>query len=141
MFLFVGNEQRAKAIADEFADKRLNKQIDEKGKQTEELKRTKAFSYSVYNLTHIMDFCYLVRYWYPTYYQSYSERIDKAFDFLIYYSNNQETFPYKQVVSWKGPIKTLKNQQRRRDRLYAKPNLVPINKKKISLDDILFNEF
>ena len=139
MFLFGENEQRAKEIADEFADKRVYRQIDENGRQAEELKRTKAFSYSVFNLTHVMDFCYLVRYWYPDYYQKYGKRVDKAFDFLFYYSANQESFPYKQIVSWRGPVRTLKNQLRRRDRLKGKLNLNLDSKMKVSLDDILLN--
>lgn len=139
MYLFAGSEDMAKEIVDEFAEKRLYRQIDENGMQSEELRRSKAFTYSVFNLTHIMDFCYLVRYWYPDYYQKYGKRVDKAFDFLFYYSANQESFPYKQIVSWRGPVRTLKNQLRRRDRLNGKHNLNSESKMKVSLDDILLN--
>lgn len=137
MFLFCGNEKRAKEIADEFAEKRIYMQIDENGLQAEELKRTKAYSYSVFNLTHIMDFCYLVRYWYPNYYINHSERIDKAFDFLLKSSNSKDSFPYKQVVSWNGPIRTMNNLLIRRDRLNGKHSQDGKRKRKLSLDDIL----
>lgn len=101
MFLFGGNEKRAKEIADEFAEKRINGQIMEDGSQPAELKRTKAYFYSLYNLAHIVDFCCLAKYWYPNYYQEHRERIDAAFAFLEKYANSPESFPYQQITSWK----------------------------------------
>lgn len=100
LYLFVGNEKRAKEIADNFVSTRINVQIKEDGSQPAELKRTKAFSYSISNLTHILDFCYLAKYWYPHYYQDNCERIDKAFDFLAKYVNDESLFPYQQITSW-----------------------------------------
>ena len=100
MYLFAGNEERAKEILDDFAESRLNKQIMDDGKQPEELKRTKAFSYSIFNLNHILDMCFLARYWYPNYYQEHQERIDKAFVFLGQYVDNPKAFPYQQISSW-----------------------------------------
>ena len=101
MYLFAGMEERAKEIADQFAEKRINKQITEDGLQPTELRRSRAFSYSVYNLIRIVDFCYLARYWNPHYFQDNSERINKAFIFLGQYLNEPEKFPYKQISSWK----------------------------------------
>lgn len=100
MYLFSGYEDRAKAIVDSFAYNRIYKQIMEDGRQPVELKRSRAFSYSVYNLTNIMNFCLLARYWYPDYYLKYKERIDTAFSFLERYLDNRDAFPYKQVTSW-----------------------------------------
>ncbi len=100
VYLFVGNNKKAKIIADNFAERRINKQILENGKQPAELNRTKAYTYSLYNLSHIIDFCYLVRYWYPNYYANHRDRIDNAFDFLGRYVDNSEEFPYKQITSW-----------------------------------------
>jgi len=101
MYLFAGKERRAKEIVDSFANKRINKQIKPDGSQPEELLRTNAFSYSLYNLTHIVDFCYLARYWYPDYYIRNRERIDAAMCFLGQYIENHDSFPYQQISGWK----------------------------------------
>jgi hypothetical protein len=137
MYLFAGDERRAKEIADSFEDVRINMQIDEKGMQKAELRRTKAFSYSVYNLSHIMDFCYLVRYWYPNYFEEHGSRIDKAFEFLLQYTDNHESFPFQQVVSWKGPTRSLEKLLRRRDRLNGFNNVPEKTYRKITIDEIL----
>ena len=100
MYLFAGHEKRAKEIANEFTDRRLNKQITIDGKQPSELRRTRAFSYSVYNLNRILDYCFLVAYWYPNYYQEHKERIDAAFAFLGAFIDNTQSFPYQQITSW-----------------------------------------
>lgn len=113
MYLFAGKEKKAKTIVDEFASLRIERQIMEDGRQLEELKRTKAYTYSVFNLTHIVDMCYLARYWYPNYYQTHSERIDKAFQYLGQYVENAENFPYQQITSWEKCWKDYKKQSER----------------------------
>lgn len=115
MYLFVGNEKKAKEVADRFEEMRINVQILEDGRQPIELNRTKAFSYSLFNLTHVIDFCYLVRYWYPDYYRDHRERMDKAFDFLSPYVEDPELFPYQQITSWDVCKKDFKNLQERRN--------------------------
>lgn len=117
MYLFAGNVERARQIADGFEENRLNIQVDVEGKQPAELTRANAFSYSVYNLTHIIDFCYLMHYWNIDYYMLHSERIDKAFSFLQKYVGNHGAFPYKQSSGWKTSEKNLAAQQRRKNRL------------------------
>ena len=113
MYLFAGKEKKAKTIVDEFASLRIERQIMEDGRQPEELKRTKAYTYSVFNLTHIVDMCYLARYWYPNYYLTHSERIDKAFQYLGQYVENAENFPYQQITSWDKCWKDYKKQSER----------------------------
>ena len=113
MYLFSGKEKRAKEIVDEFADLRIEKQILDDGSQPAELKRTKAMSYSLYNLTHIIDMCYLARYWYPNYYQEHRDRIDKAFEFLGQYVDNPQVFPYQQISNWEGCQRNYYNQLNR----------------------------
>ena len=100
MYLFGGNETRAKGILDSFSENRLNVQILGNGSQPAELKRTNSFRYSMYNLTHIVDMCYFARYWYSNYYQEHRERIDKAFEFLGQYVEKPESFPYQQISDW-----------------------------------------
>lgn len=100
MYLFSDNENKAKSIADSFEEKRINQQIKIDGSQPAELRRSRSFSYSIYNLSHMIDFCYLVRFWYPDYYQQHGERIKLAFNFLEKYINDNTSFPYQQITSW-----------------------------------------
>ena len=100
MYLFAGQEEKAKQIVDDFATLRIEKQILDDGRQPSELIRTDAFSYSVYNLTHIIDFCFLAQYWYPNYYMDHRTRIDNAFNFLEQFVDNTEAFPYQQITKW-----------------------------------------
>lgn len=113
VYLFAGEETKAKLIVDGFEDRRISVQIKEDGTQPNELQRTKAFSYSLFNLTHIIDLCYLARYWYPNYYQEHRERIDKAFEFLGQYVDNPESFPYQQISDWDNCKKNFWKQLRR----------------------------
>lgn len=117
MYLFVGDEKKAKEVADRFEKTRINVQLLEDGRQPVELNRTKAFSYSVFNLTHVIDYCYLVRYWYPAYYKNHRDRIDKAFSFLSQYVDNPSLFPYQQITIWDVCKKDFMNLQERRDAL------------------------
>lgn len=117
MYLFSGNEERARDIVNGFYENRILTQIQEDGSQPAELKRTKAFSYSIYNLAHIVDFCYLARYWYPEYYQEHRDRIDKAFYFLKQYVDNPGAFPYQQIDGWKSAPQSYQKQKRRLEKL------------------------
>lgn len=113
MYLFAGNEKRAKEIVDDFAVLRIDRQIIEDGSQPVELKRTRAFSYSMFNLTHIVDMCYLARYWYSNYYHEHHKRIDKAFEFLGQYVEEPEKFPYQQITSWDKCVNNYRYQLER----------------------------
>lgn len=117
MFLFSGEEERAKEIADGFEKRRILIQIEEDGRQPAELLRTRAFEYSVLNLGHIIDFCFLMKYWNVDYYLQNGERIDKAFDYLLKYVDDQNSFPYKQITNWPTCVKILNKQIQRRNLL------------------------
>lgn len=117
MYLFAGKTKKAKAIADVFAERRLYVQIQEDGSQPSELIRTNAFSYSINNITHIIDFCYLVRYWDKRFYFKNSERIDSAFAFLQQYASKPDMFPYSQMSSWDKCRESLETQFLRVERL------------------------
>lgn len=118
ILLFVGNYSRAKSIAESFGKYRINVQITENGEQPAELVRTKSLSYSLYNLEHIMDFCFLMRFWEPDYYINYRTQLDTAFSFLLKYICDKESYPYKQITSWKDC------QQRLLSLLYRRKNLL-----------------
>lgn len=117
MYLFAGKTRKAKRIANGFASRRIYQQIMEDGSQPEELKRANAFGYSIYNLTHIIDFCHIVSYWDKDYYEKHKERIDKGFEFLQKYAEHPETFPYQQKNGIGNSVKRLNNQRQRRDSL------------------------
>lgn len=110
LYLFAGETNKAKAIVDNFNEKRILRQIQADGSQPGELKRTRAFSYSLYNLSHILDLCLLARYWYPNYYQEHRERIDKAYGFIGQYVEDSTNFPYQQITSWEVCKKDYYNQ-------------------------------
>lgn len=120
LYLFVGEKKKAKQLADQFADKWLYKQIKENGEQPAELRREAAFSYSVYNLAHIIDFCFLYRYWGRDFYHENQERIDSAFSFLEQFAKNPSSFPYKQVSGWDDKIRNFNRQMDRLERLRSR---------------------
>lgn len=117
LYLFAGESSKAKKIIDEFAEKRLSRQIKEDGSQPAELSRTRAYYYSLYNLSHITDFCALARYWYPDYYQNHSERIEKAFAYLQKFADEPSTFPYQQITDWDSCIQTFNELKQKRNKL------------------------
>ncbi len=53
---FVQDFELAKTIFNNFGKRRVKTQIDVDGKQAQELKRTRSFHYSWYNVSHILDF-------------------------------------------------------------------------------------
>ena len=117
MYLFAGRPDLAESIADGFVERRINKQIKVDGSQPEEMLRTNSFFYSLYNLTHMIDFCCLMRYWDKDYYDKNGERINKAFDFLQQYIDHPEAYPFQQVSGWKNLDKMLDTQLQRRNNL------------------------
>lgn len=105
--LFVGNKTRADRIVKDFPSKRINKQIAADGKQQEELKRTKAFMYSVYNLGFFVDFIRLADAAGYDLYKDNSVRINKSFEYLLPFVNNHIAFPYQQITDWRVPEQNL----------------------------------
>lgn len=137
MYLFVGKENRARKIAEEFASKRLAVQIAEDGSQPGELVRTKAFTYSLFNLTHILDFCYLSRYFDKDYYANHGEPIEKAFKFLSQFVDNKEAFPYKQISSWEECEDDYYRLKKRVNKLKGVKTIDSARFGVIKLDDLL----
>lgn len=139
MYLFSGQIKKAKAIIERFPETRLYAQINENGEQRAELKRTKAFSYSLYNLSHILDFCFITQYLGIDFYQDHQEIIDKAYAFLQQYEKRQKDFPYKQITDWNSCEQELHSQLSRRERLRKerKP-LVMARNKSIAMNAVLY---
>ena len=102
--LYVGDETTAKAILSEVPSRRIDKQIEPDGKQPQELRRTLAFHYSIYNLGFFTDLCLLahnVGLHLENYQSADGRSIYGALDFLIpYFGKERSAWPYQQLNGW-----------------------------------------
>lgn len=102
--LYTGNLKVAREVINSVPAKRIFTQIEPDGSQPHELRRTLAFGYSQYNLTHLLDiFCMA---------QKIDLKIDdatsadgrnfyKAMDFLAAYVGKEvKDWPYQQISEW-----------------------------------------
>ena len=96
---FVGNKKVMDQYFDSFYENRIMAQIQPDGKQPQELRRTLAFGYSQYNLSHMIDVLLMARHaGYPT---EGLDLVEKAADFLLPYMGRQVTdWPYQQISEW-----------------------------------------
>lgn len=102
--LYAGNTKVAQKIINELPAKRIFTQIEPDGRQPQELRRTLAFGYSQYNLTHLIDIFLMA--------QKINIHIDnatsadgrnfyKAVDFLAQYvGKDVKDWPYQQISEW-----------------------------------------
>lgn len=97
---YTGQDDVCDEIVDNFAERRINPQILPDGKQPEELKRTKAYNYSVYNLQHMVDFCIILRNLGNDYINGEGQRIKTAIDYLDQFVGHREDFPYQEIGDW-----------------------------------------
>lgn len=109
--LYIGDRKTAQNLIDHFAERHILKQIEKDGRQPKELKRTLAFHYSWYNLSHMLDFYTIAR----------NNRLDfarateiqgrsffKALNFLAsYIGKDAKQWPYKQISGWDQAQKEL----------------------------------
>ncbi len=99
--LFLGKDELAKKILNEAKVKRIGHQIEADGKQPEELVRTKAWSYSLFNLGALFQLAYLgdnvgIDLWH--YKNSRGGSIRKALDFILPYSTDLSKWKYQQIA-------------------------------------------
>ena len=104
--LYTGNVKVATEVINALPAKRLFTQIEPDGSQPHELRRTLAFGYSEYNLSHLIDIFRMA--------QKINIKIDdttsadgrnfyKAIDFLTpYVGKNVKSWPYQQISGWEG---------------------------------------
>ncbi len=102
--LYAGNRDAARRVIQDFPARRMFAQIEPDGKQPQELRRTLAFGYSQFNLSHMIDVFLMA--------QKISLSIDnatspdgrnfyKAVDFLTPYLGKEVTaWPYEQISEW-----------------------------------------
>lgn len=100
---FLGKTELATKVLNEARQKRIAVQIEPDGRQPLELVRTKAWSYSVGNLSGLMLLARLaenVRLDLWNYKTTDGRSIRKAFDFLAPYGPGEQKWPYKQIGEW-----------------------------------------
>lgn len=112
--LFIEDKDTALRIINEFVAKRVHPQIKPDGSQPQELKRTLAFHYSVYNLQFMTDMCLLSKSQGLDLFAAESpdgSSIRKAADFLVpYLGKNVDAWPYEQISGWNNDLQLLCEQ-------------------------------
>jgi hypothetical protein len=145
--LFIGNEYIASKFINEFSVRRVFTQIEPDGKQPLELARTTALGYSTFNLTHMLDMCFMAKYLGIDLINTKSADgrcIQKAAEFLSQYVGKpQSHFPYQQIKEWESVQIKLILQLYRAEKLTDKPVFENYYKKKITdsnkVDNLIFN--
>lgn len=129
--LYSGNTVVADAISSNFYKKRIEAQIKPDGTQPNELMRTNAYSYSVFNLTHIVDFCLIQQSLGNSFYAEHKERIDAAIKYLIQFIDNESAFTYQQIGDIKPSERELMKEISRLRRIGCD----------VKVDDKIFKRF
>jgi len=101
--LYAGEIEIAKEILAKFPERRIASQVDADGRQPLELKRTRAFSYSVMNLEGYFAAAQLgekvgLDIW--NFSTEDGRSIQQALDILIPYATKEKTWQYQQITSW-----------------------------------------
>lgn len=102
--LYVGDEATARSVLDEVPARRIDRQIEPDGRQPQELRRTLAFHYSIYNLGFLADLCLIghrLGINLEDYRSSDGRSIYAALGFLApYLGKPQGEWPYQQLHGW-----------------------------------------
>ena len=110
---FTNQKELASRITDNFFQRRLVTQISEDGSMHEELKRTNSLSYSILNLSFIIDFCVIQQNIGNSYYSQYKWIVDKAVSFLKSHLSEGMKWPFPQLSDVKWEKKRLNYESRR----------------------------
>lgn len=98
---FIGQTDVCETITENFAERRITPQIMEDGSQPLELKRTRGYFYSIFNLKHMADFCIIQDNLGYDYLHNEGNRILSAFNYLQQFVGKQASFPYQEIGNWK----------------------------------------
>lgn len=101
--LFSGRMELGKQILKEFSTKRIAKQIEPDGRQPNELKRTQAWSYSLFNLEALFNAASMadklgMDLW--SYETADKRGIRKALDWLLPFATGEKQWSYPQISAW-----------------------------------------
>lgn len=102
--MYCGNRRVAEEFLKSFPEKRIFTHIEPDGKQPQELRRTLAFGYSQYNLSHMIDIFLMGKKMGIAIDEATSadgRNFYKAVDFLALYVGKKVTdWPYQQIAEW-----------------------------------------
>ena len=102
--LYVGNLNVARDIINALPKKRLFKQIEPDGTMPRELRRTRAFHYSQYNLTHIIDIMTMAQklgIYLDNATSADGRNFYKAMDYMAGYTGKPlAEWPYQEIGNW-----------------------------------------
>lgn len=105
MLLFAKRIREARVVADSFYENRVLKQINQDGSQPEEIKRTQPIGYSSFNISHILDFASISRYWGRIYFDKIKERLGLALQYNQYMIDGKVQINDKIIISSEGDKK------------------------------------
>ena len=104
--LYTGNRKLAQEVIEAFPGKRIFTQIEPDGSQPRELRRTLAFHYSRYNLTHFIDILLMAKklgIHLDNATSADGRNFYKAMDFLTpYLGKSLSEWPYQQISGWES---------------------------------------
>ena len=103
--LFLGKNEEAKEYLKNVSTKRIDSQIEVGGKQPEELARTNAMSYTLFNLKALFSLAVLgervgVDLW--NYKSNYGGSVQNALDYFLPFVLDPSKWEYKQISSFKN---------------------------------------
>jgi len=107
---FTGNDSIAQTYLSSFPELRILPQVEEDGRQPQELARTRAFGYSCYNLKHYLDMMDICRLRGADMMADTltAQRIEAAIDFLVpYLGKPVSAWPFRQIADWEKEQQTL----------------------------------
>lgn len=116
IYLFTGKGRGQRNAIKAFGQL-VMEQINEDGRMPNELKRNNAFTYSVFNLNHILDICMMAHAAGLKVPKGASIRIDASCSYLSTFIGHRERFPYKEIGNWEVVEKNLKRELQRKERL------------------------
>jgi hypothetical protein len=98
--IFTGQDSVAQMILDSVGIKRISRQIEPDGSQPFELRRTKAMSYSIKNLRHLIENAVLAEHFGIDLWHYESEKggsIRLAIEYLVPFYTAEKEFSYQQI--------------------------------------------
>ena len=96
IYRFAGNHKKCNQLIQSCCN-RIKQQIDLEGNQPEEIKRTRAYFYSVWNLQHIVEFLSYVNEASFQIDNETKQRVCKSIQYLGQFVGHKENFPYQDI--------------------------------------------
>lgn len=97
--IFINDKEMLKEGRDNFVN-HINEQINsETGQQMAELKRTRAYHYTAFNLTHIVDILSMLNNVGLPVNADVTNLVYKAFAYIMQYKDNKKAFPFKNITN------------------------------------------